>query len=398
MVSPTAAGPSDGVDEESTNHLDGERETAAGLELEEVLTVALGADPGVADAPVNEVAFPGRQRNGAIDVSVTDEAGLPAVPQPVEPGPAVGEAATSSAADTSTTSECPDHVRALLDTAPLVISCEDESLWSIGGRLALPRQSAFIELLVYLGAARLQAPEPLDPWPGVAVDTLLDEVWTPRARDPQNKESGQTWLRKSLKRLQEELATAAGGLSGEIVVGGQLLRLNTTTIASDVEVFLTALARAKAARGAERIAAAEEALAKRVCGLLLNVPRERVLVGRTIEIYRWLDLPHWERAAGRLEALGREAAVQLGRAYRDGGRYDAAMVLYGQLLGEVPHDRRVQEGLLLAARGTGDCTQLSQVWQQVRAYLDGETDIELHSMYERLMSETRAVGAAVGGR
>jgi hypothetical protein len=38
------------------------------------------------------------------------------------------------------------------------------------------------------------------------------------------------------------------------------------------------------------------------------------------------------------------------------------------------------------------------VWQQVRAYLDGETDIELHSMYERLMSETRAVGAAVGGR
>src|SRR5213596_2406834 len=97
---------------------------------------------------------------------------------------------------------------------------------------------------------------------------------------------------------------------------------------------------------------------------------------------RWLDLPHWERAAGRLEALGREAAVQLGRAYRDAGRCDAAMVLYGQLLGEVPHDRRVQEGLLLAARGTGDCTQLSQVWQQVRAYLDGETDIELHSMYE----------------
>jgi len=118
---------------------------------------------------------------------------------------------------------------------------------------------------------------------------------------------------------------------------------------------------------------------------------------RTIEIYRWLDLPHWERAAGRLEALGREAAVQLGRAYRDGGRYDAAMVLYGHLLGEVPHDRRVQEGLLLAARGTGDCTQLSQVWQQVRAYLDGETDIELHSMYERLMSETGA-GAPVAGR
>jgi DNA-binding SARP family transcriptional activator len=396
MLSPTGAGPSDGVDEESTNHLDGERETAAVLEPAEVLAVAPGVDTGVQEAPANEDAFPGTRRSEAIDVSRTDEAGLPAVPQLVEPGPAVGERATSSAA---TTSECPDHVRALLDTAPLVISCEDESLWSIRGRLALPRQSAFIELLVYLGAARLQAPEPLDPWPGVAVDTLLDEVWTPRARDPQNRESGQTWLRKSLKRLQEELATAAGGLPGEIVNGGgQLLRLNPTTIASDVEVFLTALARAKAARGAYRIAAAEEALAKRVCGLLLNVPRERVLVGRTIEIYRWLDLPHWERAAGRLEALGREAAVQLGRAYRDGGRYDAAMVLYGQLLGEVPHDRRVQEGLLLAARGTGDCTQLSQVWQQVRAYLDGDTDIELHSMYERLMSETRAAGAAVGSR
>jgi DNA-binding SARP family transcriptional activator len=397
MLSPTGAGPRDGVDEESTNHLDGERETAAVLEPAEVLAVAPGADTGVQESPANDFAFPGTHRNGAIHVSLTDEARLPAVPQPVGPG-AVGEAPISSAADTSSTSECPDHVRALLDTAPLVISCEDESLWSIRGRLALPRQSAFIELLVYLGAARLQAPEPLDPWPGVAVDTLLDEVWTPRARDPPNRESGQTGLRKSLKRLQEELATAAGGLPGEIVAGGQLLRLNPTTIASDVEVFLTALARAKAARGADRIAAAEEALAKRVCGLLLNVPRERVLVGRTFEIYRWLDLPHWERAAGRLEALGREAAVQLGRAYRDGGRYDAAMVLYGQLLGEVPHDRRVQEGLLLAARGTGDCTQLSQVWQQVRAYLDGETDIELHSMYERLMSETRAVGAAVGGR
>jgi hypothetical protein len=30
------------------------------------------------------------------------------------------------------------------------------------------------------------------------------------------------------------------------------------------------------------------------------------------------------------------------------------------------------------------------VWQQVRAYLDRETDIELHSMHERLISETRA--------
>ena len=95
MVSPTAAGASDAVDEESTNHLDGERETAAGLELEQVIAVAPGADAGVQEAPANEVAFPGTQRKGAIDVSVTNEAGLPADPQPVEPGPAVGEAETS---------------------------------------------------------------------------------------------------------------------------------------------------------------------------------------------------------------------------------------------------------------------------------------------------------------
>jgi len=200
-----------------------------------------------------------------------------------------------------------------------------------------------------------------------------------------------------LKRLQDELVTAAGGLTGEIVTGsGQLLRLNPATIASDVEVFLTTLARARTARGTDRIAAAEDALARRVSGLLLNVPRERVLVGRTIEIYGWLDLTHLERAAGRLEALGREAAVLLGRAYRDGGRYDAAVLVYGQLLGEVPHDRRVQEGLLLAARGTGDRTQLSQVWQQVRASVDGDTDIELRSMCERLMSETRGAAAGSG--
>ena len=83
--------------------------------------------------------------------------------------------------------------------------------------------------------------------------------------------------------------------------------------------------------------------------------------------------------------------MQPGRAYREGCRYDAAMVLYGQLLGEVLHDRRVQ-GRAVVRRHAEPATapKLSQVWQQVRAYLDGETDIELNSMYERLMSETRA--------
>jgi hypothetical protein len=49
-----------------------------------------------------------------------------------------------------------------------------------------------------------------------------------------------------------------------------------------------------------------------VSGLLLNVPRERVLVGRTIEIYGWLALTHWERAAGRLQALVEKRRCYLG--------------------------------------------------------------------------------------
>ena len=48
-----------------------------------------------------------------------------------------------------------------------------------GWPFALSRQSALIELLVYLRAARLLAPEPLDPWLGVAVDTLLEESGPP---------------------------------------------------------------------------------------------------------------------------------------------------------------------------------------------------------------------------
>jgi len=58
----------------------------------------------------------------------------------------------------------------------------------------------------------------------------------------------------------------------------------------------------------------------------------------------------------------------------------------------------VQEGTVARrARETGASAQLSQVWQQVRAYLDGETDIELHSMYERLMSETGRWGLLWAG-
>src|SRR6266542_2458613 len=261
----TGSRPKDGEHEGSTNRLPGESESAEILDPADVVPDVPGPDIGVHPVSADEVAFPDTRENGKSPVSVAQEVAAPGLAVPVEPGPTVDEAASSSAAGTSTPAELPDHVRVLLESAPLVVSCEDESLWSTAGPFALPRQSALIELLVYLGAARLLAPEPLDPWPGVAVDTLLDEVWTPRARDPQNRESGQTWLRKSLKRLQDELVTAAGGLTGDIVSGtGQLLRLNPATIASDVEAFLTTLARARAARGTARIAAAEDALARRV--------------------------------------------------------------------------------------------------------------------------------------
>jgi hypothetical protein len=52
--------------------------------------------------------------------------------------------------------------------------------------------------------------------------------------------------------MQQELGGSAVGLPGKIVTGtDQLLRLNPSTIASDVEAFLSALGRARAARGAE---------------------------------------------------------------------------------------------------------------------------------------------------
>ena len=74
--------------------------------------------------------------------------------------------------------------------------------------------------------------------------------------------------------------------------------------------------------------------------------------GKPVSDQRRASAYHVQRWVTALEALGREAAVQLRRAFRDGGRYDAAMVLYGQL----------------------------------------------HSMYERLMSETRSAGIAPVGR
>jgi len=67
-------------------------------------------------------------------VSVAQEVAAPTLALSVEPGPAVDEAASSSAAGTSTPAEFPDPVCAFLESAPLVVSCEDESLWSTAGR------------------------------------------------------------------------------------------------------------------------------------------------------------------------------------------------------------------------------------------------------------------------
>jgi hypothetical protein len=74
-----------------------------------------------------------------------------------------------------------------------------------------------------------------------------------------------------------------------------------------------------------------------------------------------------------------------------------AVRVYGQLLSEVPHDQRVQEGLQLAAAGTGDATQLSQVWQQVLAFVDGYPDIEVRALFQRVSSEVRGRRLSAAG-
>ena len=80
---------------------------------------------------------------------------------------------------------------------------------------------------------------------------------------------------------------------------------------------MKALERARVAQGPDQIRTAEEAFALRTPGLLSRVARKPRTAGPKVEFYRWLGEAHWERAAGRLEALGREAAMLLARAYRD---------------------------------------------------------------------------------
>src|SRR6266508_3831236 len=261
------------------------------------------------------------------------------------------------------------------------------------GRLGIG-QSSPVEVLLYLAAAPLLHQGRLADWVGVQHETLLAEVWAPRARFPDNRDSGQTWLGKNLARLQDEIDRAAAGLGAEVVVKRRgALRLNEEFVLSDVEAYMAAVERAPTAHGAGQLGAAEEALGTRAAGLLPRVARQPTTAGPKVQLYRWLGEPHWERAAKRLEALGREAAMLLARAYRDAGRHDEALALYDQLLGEDPLDRRASEGLLIAAAGTGDVVQLEQAWQQVCACLCGEGDADARSLYEQVRREVNGEGS-----
>ncbi len=310
------------------------------------------------------------------------------------PSPAPG------AGDGTTALAPPERIARLLERAPLVIDCADAAVWSSNGRLPL-EPSRPLELLFYLAAAPLLEQRPLDQWPGVEMDTLLQEVWAPGARDPDNRESGQTWLVKTLSRLEDEVRRVSGPVeSAELVRRAGASRLNRDVALSDVEAFMAAVERARAARGLDQIAAAEEALALRVRDLLPRARMERRGVGnRRIELYRWLAEPHWERAARRLEALGREAAGLVARAYRDAGRHEEALAIYASLLGEDPLDPRAQEGLLAAAAGTGDAARLHDAWEQVCVCLGGDDDPEVRSHYEQLVRgmERRPVSGTRSG-
>jgi hypothetical protein len=92
--------------------------------------------------------------------------------------------------------------------------------------------------------------------------------------------------------------------------------------------------------------------------------------------------------ARRLEALGREAAMLLARAYRQAGRHNEALSIYDELLGRDPLDRRPCEGLLIAAAGTLDMTRLHEAWERVCACLGGE-EPETRTLYEKLRRELR---------
>jgi hypothetical protein len=282
----------------------------------------------------------------------------------------------------------PIRIAHLLRQAQLVVDCEDGSVWSRGGRLRLEHGS-LLELFMYIAARPVLEQGAIVRWPGVSADHIMDEVWAPRARDATNRESGLTWLRKTLSRLQAEVSSLVDGAAGELVIEHEgSVRLNAAVVVSDVQAFLHAVERARDARGHEQVRAADEAVILRPHALLPTVPREGSARGRKFQIYGWLDLPEWERGARRLDALGLEAMSLLARAYRDLGQPAAAVPVYREILVEDPLDRRTQEGLLVAAAATRDVAVLDDAWKEIVAYLDGEVDADLIEVYERLMHES----------
>ena len=116
--------------------------------------------------------------------------------------------------------------------------------------------------------------------------------------------------------------------------------------------------------------------------------------------FRWLGQQQSERAAGRLDALGGDAAMLLARTYRDAARYEDALSRYDELLREEPLDWRAQEGLLIAAAGTRDIVRLEQAWREVCACLGGDCHSGARALYERLTREVSATrttnGSGVG--
>jgi hypothetical protein len=197
----------------------------------------------------------------------------------------------------------PERIRKLLERTPLVVDCEEASVWSARGRLGID-QSSPVEVLLYIAAAPLLHQGRLAEWSGVKPKTLLAEIWAPRARDPDNRDSAQTWLGKNLGRLQDEIGGATGGLDAQMIVkrqGG--LHLNEDVVVSDVETFIAALERARAVQGPDRIRAAEEAFALRTPGLLSRVVRKpRTAARKLSSIVGWAkhtgsvprgDSKHW---------------------------------------------------------------------------------------------------------
>jgi len=363
-----------------------------------------GADPAVETVSHDASAeTASEEAQGAVEQGPAEYAETVVEPRVAHPGTtatnghAVDEPVLASDA---LLADCPGRIARLLERARLVIDCDNGLVWSAAGPLRLANSSP-VELLFRLAASPLLEQGALDRWPGASADDLLDEVWAPRARDARNRESGQTWLAKNLERLQDEVSRAAGGLEADVLVRNTgTLRVNPHVAVSDVEAFMIAVERTRAARGAERIVAAEEALALRVPDLLPRAYVDRRVIGRKIELYRWLSEPKWERATRRLEPLGRDVMGLLARAYRDAGRHADALVLYAQLLGEDAHDRRTYEGLLIAAAGTGDIAQLQEAWQQICMCLGDEADAEIRGLYQGLIREMehRPTAPHNGGR